>query len=108
MDRQIMSFVNGVKKDKKIDSFDEKSKRQALIMKLLFLLGWNIFDVDEVKPNASKKNRGFDYALVTDNAKKVLLKVKRAGERLVKCPPEFLTCATKEGAEFFILTNGIE
>jgi len=77
-------------------------------MKLLFLLGWNIFNVDEVKPNALKKNRGFDYSLVAENAKKILIKVKKAGERLVKCPPEFLMSAAKEGAEFFVLTNGIE
>jgi len=108
MDRQIIAFVNGIKKDKNLSSYDEESTRQALIMKPLFLLGWNIFDVNEVKPNVLKKNRGFDYALLSDDVKKVLIKVKKAGEQLAKCPPEFLVSAAGEGAEIFILTNGIE
>ena len=108
MDRQIISFVNGIKKDKKLTSYNEESTRQALIMKLLFLLGWNIFNVDEVKPNNFNSKRQFDYALILNNIKKILIKVKKAGEPLKNCPPQFLISAVKEGAEFFILTNGIE
>lgn len=107
MDKQIISFIDSIRSEKKLTSFDEESVKQAIVMKLLFLLDWNIFDIDEVRPNYPIKKNKIDYALRLKNSNKVFISIKKVGEPLKSCQPELIEWFSKEGAEFFILTNGV-
>ena len=56
MQKQIQSFINDLKSNKRLSSFDEASTKQAVNFKTtLSLLGWDIFNVEEVYP---------DYAVI--------------------------------------------
>ena len=53
MKKQIETFINELKSNKKLSSFDEASTKQAVVLRLLSFLDWDIFNVDEVYPDYS-------------------------------------------------------
>jgi hypothetical protein len=107
MANEIVPFIDSIKSNKQIASFDETSVKQTIVMKLLFMLGWDIFNVDEVSPNYSVGKRQIDYALRIKTKNKVFINVKKAAESLEKYQKELFGYASKEQVDFSILTNGI-
>jgi len=107
MEKQVIEFIDGVKSNKQIGSFDEASTKQAIVLRLLFLLGWDIFNVAEVNPNLSNETQQADYALSIKNTQKVFIKVVRPKETLDKFQEKVFEYASKKGVEFAILTNGV-
>ena len=86
MDKQLIPFIESIKSNKKITSFDEESTKQAIVMKLLFLLGWNIFNIDEVKPNYPFKKQQIEYALRLKNLNKIFIKAKKSMKEVLFIP----------------------
>ena len=83
MKQQIESFIDELKSKKKISTFDEASIKQAVVLRLLSFLRWDIFDVEEVYPNYSVNSLSVTYALRAKNSNKVFIEVKRAQEKLM-------------------------
>ena len=54
MENKIIELIESLKSNKRVDTFDKASTKQAIVIRLLSLLGWEIFDVDEVKPDRSR------------------------------------------------------
>ena len=77
MGDQLTSFIESLKSDRRIVSFDEAATKQAVVTRLLSLLGWDIFNIDEVTPEYSVGVRKVDYSLRIDNANKVFIEVKK-------------------------------
>jgi len=107
MEKQLIEFIDGIKTNKQVGSFDEASTKQAIVLRLLFLLGWDIFNVDEVNPNLANESQQADYALSIKNTRKVLIKVVKPKETLDKYQEKVFDYASKKGVEFVILTNGV-
>jgi len=107
MASELVAFVDKIKSDKQIASYDETSLKQTVVMKLLFLLGWDIFDVNEVSPNHAVGKGQVDYALQIKKKSKVFVNVKTVGEVLDKYRNELFAPAEKENIEFAVLTNGV-
>ncbi len=107
MDDQIVSFINGLKSDKKIASLDEASIKQTIVMRLLFLLGWDIFNVDEVNSNYKAKNQPIDYSLRIKSSNKIFINVKKMDKALNKSQQLLLDYAAKEGVDFTVFTDGL-
>lgn len=107
MEKQLVEFVDGIKSNKQVGSFDEAATKQAIVLRLLFLLGWDIFNVDEVNPNLANESQLADYALSIKNIRKVLIKVVNPKETLDKYQEKVFDYASKKGVEFVILTNGV-
>jgi predicted type IV restriction endonuclease len=55
--KPIVAFIRELKTSRKMLSFDEASTKQAVVLRLLSLLGWDIFDVEEVAPDYSGRRR---------------------------------------------------
>ena len=103
MKKLIVPFIEGLKSNDKIQSFDEASIKQAVVMKLLSLLGWDIFDVDEVAPDYSDKSFHVDYSLMIDRKNKVFIQVKKPEDDLTDDLNGLLDFASKKkGAPFHI------
>ena len=79
MKKQIVGYVRDLKA-KKLHSKDDASIKQAVVLRLLSYLGWDIFDVDEVCPDFPTDSGVVSYALRIDAATKVLVDVKRQAE----------------------------
>lgn len=104
-----MKFVEDLKSRRlSLDSLDEAATRQAVIGKLLYLLGWDIFNVDEVVPEYPIGETNIDYALKTGMYNdKVFIEVKRIREDLTRHQEQLLNYCFKEGVKYAILTNGM-
>jgi len=107
MQEKLTAFIENLRKDKRITSFDEAAAKQAVILRLLSILTWNTFNVEEVKPEYSVGGRSVDYSLRIANVNKVFLEVKRIGEDLEKHQEQLLNYSFQEGVKLAALTNGI-
>ena len=107
MKKQIDTFIQNLKSNKKLDTFDEASTKQAVVLRILSVLGWDIFNVDEVSPDFSVNSFSVSYALRIKNSSKVFIKVKRIHEKLDNHQKSLLSFASREGVNVAILTNGI-
>lgn len=108
MEKQIIAFIESLKGDKRLLSLDEASTKQAIVIKMLSLLGWDIFNVDEVKPDLMAKSCRVDYALRKNKFNTVFIGVKKAGEELKKDQKEILAGAISEGVKLVLVTNGFQ
>lgn len=104
MTENIISFIEDIK-IKDMSSFNEASTKQIVIMRLLYILGWDIFNIDDVIPEYSVGSMKVDYALKGKN--KVFIEVKKIGEDLEKYQQQLLGYSFQEGVNLSILTNGI-
>ena len=107
MEKQITAFIETLKKNKRLSTFDKASTKQAIVIRLLSLLGWDIFNVDEVKPDHSVKSSLIDFVLRPGNIDTVFIGVESVGEELNRFQKDLLGSALNEGVKLAILTNGV-
>lgn len=107
MKKEIVSFIKSLKTNKKLEKFDEASTKQAVVLRLLSFLGWDIFNVDEVYPDYAVNSYSASYALRDKNSNKLLIEVKRVHEKLDNHQKPLLSLATQEKVDISVLTNGI-
>ena len=107
MKKQIVSFINSLKDNKKLAKFDEASTKQAVVLRLLSFLGWDIFNVDEVYPDYAVNSKSCSYALRSKNSNKIFIEVKRVHEKLDNYQKPLLSFAAQQKVDISVLTNGI-
>jgi hypothetical protein len=107
MKKQIISFIDDLKANKKLATFDEASTKQAVVLRLLSFLGWDIFNVEEVYPDYSTNSSHVSYALRIRNSSKIFIEVKRAHEKLESYQKDLVNLAAGDDVNLAILTNGI-
>jgi len=107
MEKEVAEFIESLKRNKSIGNLDEASTKQALVIRLLSLLGWDIFNVKEVKPDHRVKSHKVDFVLRIQKMDKVFIDVKKVGDPLISHQKPLLDCALKEGVKLAVLTNGV-
>jgi predicted type IV restriction endonuclease len=107
MEKKLIEFIESLKATKRLKSMDEASTKQAIVIKMLSLLDWDIFNVDEVKPNLAVKTQVVDYALRKNKMNTIFIRVKKVSEELDSHQKEILGSAIAEGVKLAILTNGV-
>ena len=107
MKKEIETFIKDLKSNKKLDTFDEASTKQAVVLRLFSFLGWDIFNVEEVYPDFSVNSHRVTYALRAKNANKIFIEVKRVQEKLDNYQKSLLNFASSENVDISILTNGV-
>jgi hypothetical protein len=107
MQDQLIPFIESVKADRRIVSFDEAATKQAIVVRILSFLGWDIFNIDEVTPEYSVGEERVDYSLRIGNANKVFIEVKKIEEELEKHQEQLLSYSYRQGVRLSILTNGV-
>ena len=107
MKKEISTFITDLKSNKKLDKFDEASTKQAVVLRMLSFLGWDIFNVDEVYPDYSANSFTVSYALRVKNTNKIFIEVKRVQEKLDNYQKPLLSFASRENVDIAILTNGV-
>ncbi len=105
--QRIEAVVEELRSRPNIQTFDEAATKQVVILRLLDALGWNQYDIDEVKPEYPVKGGKVDYALRLDNSNKVFVEAKRAGEDLGGHQDQLLNYSFSEGVPLAVLTNGL-
>jgi len=107
MKHELKSFIEKLKENKRIITFDEAATKQAVVLRLLSLIGWDTFNIDEVTPEYSVGVRKVDYSLRINNVNKVFIEVKRIGEELDHHQEQLLNYSFQEGVRISTLTNGV-
>lgn len=106
-EEDIVLFIKTIREDRRLDSFDEAATKQVVILRLLSLLGWDVYNIDEVRPEYSVGANKVDYALRHSGKNRVFIEVKRVGEDLDKHQQQLLKYSFQEGVQLSVLTNGI-
>ncbi len=105
--QRIEAVVEELRSRPNIQTFDEAATKQVVILRLLDALGWNQYDIDEVRPEYPVTGGKVDYALRLDNSNKVFVEAKRAGEDLGAHHIQLLNYSFSEGVPLAVLTNGL-
>lgn len=106
-DANLAIFLEEIKANRMFDSLSEAAIKQAVILRILSLLGWDIHNMDEVHPEYSVGTNRVDYALKHSGKNKVFIEVKRVGEDLDKHQAQLLKYSFEAGVQLSVLTNGI-
>ena len=108
MANTLEEFIINLQKEKNFPS-DEASVKQFIVLRLLSLLDWDIFNLKEVIPEHSIKGKRIDYCLRINNMARVFIEVKNINEDLnnPSHQEQLLDYAFREGIKLAILTNGI-
>ena len=107
MQKQIQSFIKDLKSNKKLSAFDEASTKQAVVLRMLSFLGWDIFNVDEVCPDYAANSSHVSYALRIGDKNKIFVEVKKISEKLDDHQKKFVEISSGEDADIAVLTNGV-
>lgn len=106
---QLTKFVDSLKSNPRVPSYGEAETKQAIIIPLLHILGWDTYNTDEVAPEFSVGNRRVDYSLRLNASNEVFIEVKKTAEDLDKdnYQEQLLDYSFRLGIDLAILTNGI-
>ncbi len=97
----------------KFSEMTEEATKTALIMPFLVLLGYDVFNPDEILPEyvcdvAGKKGEKIDYAILHDGEPIILVEAKRAGMKLQKQQQgQLFRYFSTSHCRIAVLTNGI-
>jgi len=103
----LIAAINEIRNNRSLVISDEASIKSGVVLRLLSLLGWNPFDVNEVKPEYSVESKRVDFSLRINGINKVFIEVKRPNENLESHQEQLLGYSFREGVKQAILTNGI-
>lgn len=106
MSEDLIAFVEKLKNDRRLATFDEATTKQGVVLPILSKLGWDSFNIDEVVPEFAVGERRVDYALRLHNTNKVFIEVKKPTEELEKHQEQLLDYSFKQGVRLAALTNG--
>ncbi len=113
MKQKLTLAIDTIKESKDLFQFDEQATKQTIILRLLSILGWDIFNRNEIFPEYfidEGKLKRVDYALRIKNANKVFIEVKRIKEDDLdkqKHQEQLLEYSFNAGVPLSILTNGL-
>jgi len=107
MKDRVIAAINEIRNNRSIVISDEASIKSGVVLRLLSLLGWNPFDVNEVKPEYTVESKRVDFSLRIKGTNKLFIEVKRPNENLETHQEQLLGYSFREGVKQAILTNGI-
>lgn len=107
MTDQLKAFIENLKTNPRVLAFDEAATKQAIILPILHLLGWNTYNIDEVNPEFSVEGGRVDYSLRDNNTNKVFIEVKKTSEDLERHEEQLLLYSFRQGVKLASLTNGM-
>ena len=85
----------------------EEAIKQGVILPILFQLGWDCFNIQEVVPEFSVGPGRVDYCLQIRNKEAVFIEAKRTLEDLENHEKQLLEYSFEYGVDIAILTNGM-
>ena len=67
-DENLSALISDLRSDQSIASFDEAATKQAIVLRVFQVLGWNCFKIEEVRPEYGVGGKRVDYSLSERNA----------------------------------------
>jgi len=107
MKDELIKAIDEIRSNSSLLILDEASIKAAIILRFLSLLGWNPFDINQVRPEYTVESKRVDFSLRINGMNKAFIEVKRPNEALEPHQEQLLNYSFKEGVKIGILTNGI-
>lgn len=107
MKDSLITAINEISNNKSLFTLDEASIKSGIILKFLSLLGWDPFNINEVKPEYTIESKRVDFSLRITGINKVFIEVKRPSENLEQHQEQLLNYSFREGVKLSVLTNGL-
>lgn len=105
--KNLLEFIKKIQSDSRFGAFDEAAIKQGVVLKILSLLDWDPFDVDEVLPEYEIQGSKVDFCLKKQKTNKVFILVRKNGEDLQKHQDKILSLSIQGKVPIAILTNGL-
>ena len=105
--KKLVEFITKIQSDDRFGTFDEAAIKQGIVLKVLSLLDWDPFDVDEVQPEYEIQGNRVDFCLKQQKANKVFILVKRNDKDFTKHQDKVLSFCVQGKVPIGILTNGL-
>jgi predicted type IV restriction endonuclease len=110
--QQLKNLSNRIERIR-VNIHTEEATKTSLIMPLIQILGYDIFNPEELVPEyiadvGIKKGEKIDYAIMQNNEPVILIEAKSVDEVLTKHDSQLFRYFGTTKAKFAILTNGIE
>lgn len=106
MDDKLTELISRIR-SKDLNTYDEATTKQALVMPILDVLGWVTSDPEQVRMEYSTRGQKVDLALRHNGTNRVFVEVKRVAEELDQHQEQLLGYSFAEGVKLAILTNGV-
>jgi predicted type IV restriction endonuclease len=103
----LVKAIKEIRNDSSLLILDEASIKAAIIQRVLSLLEWNPFDINQVRPEYTVGSRRVDFCLRISGTNKAFIEVKRPNENLEPHQEQLLDYSFREGVKIAILTNGV-
>lgn len=104
---ELEETIARIKGYKNLTTYDEAATKQAIILPILHALGWNIYDIEEVKPEFPVENRKVDYALRLSERNEVFIEAKKPYRDLKLFQEQLLDYSWRQGVDLACLTDGL-
>ncbi len=107
MKKQVIALVRDLGNRPERFALNEAATKQAVVLRLLDCLGWDIFNVEEVQPDFRTDHGSAAYALRIGTALQVLLEVRCHPDNPGEPHRELVELAAREGAALCGITDGL-
>jgi D-alanine-D-alanine ligase-like ATP-grasp enzyme len=107
MMENLLEFIKKLQSDKRFTSFDEVATKQGIVLKILSLLEWDPFNIDEIQPEYAMGDKKVDFSLRSNDSNKAFIVVEKVAKNLKNSREQLMDFAAEEGVKIAILTNGI-
>lgn len=105
--QDLLEFIKKLQSDKRFASFDEVATKQGIVLKILSLLEWDPFDIDEIQPEYTKGGKKVSFSLRSNNSDKAFIVVEKREKNLENAREGLIDFAAKENVAIAVLTNGL-
>jgi hypothetical protein len=105
--QDLIEFIKKTKSDNRIGSLEEAAIKQSIVLKMLSLLGWDPFNIDEIEPDYRVGTGKIDFLLKSDKTNKIFLNVKKDLANPQKLQEQLFQLAAQKEIKIAILTNGL-
>lgn len=104
---QLASFLTNLQKDARLSTFSVLQLKQAVILKVLHLLGWDAFDLSKVQADHTTGGITIDYALQTPSNGLIFLHIIKPMDDTTREQQEkVVKFASAENVRMVVLTDG--
>ena len=103
----LLDFVKEMKDDDKFQNLDGPAIKQGIVLKLLSMLDWDPFDMDEIQPEYNVAKGKIDFALMNKNVPKVFISVEKDFKDFEKSEDALLNRAVECDVPIAVFTDGI-
>jgi len=105
--KKLVEFIKKIQSDDRFGTFDEAAIKQGVVLKILSLLEWDPFDVDEVLPEYEIQGSKVDFCLKKEKDNKVFILVRKNEKDFPKHQDKVLSVSVQGKVPIGILTNGL-